>query len=147
MVRDLLNAVPELVLALAFIGLVVALAIGAFLLARRFLAQWRDQGSVEGVLGLAAMVMTLFALVLAFVVVNLYSDYTSASGDVTEPADRAKKAGSPDSRAAALPTRVSIRTGYQRRRPRWPRGSTTMVVRWTCAPWSWGGWRPALSSR
>lgn len=87
MVRDLLNAVPELVLALAFIGLVVALAIGAFVLARRFLAQWRDQGSVEGVLGLAAMVMTLFALVLAFVVVNLYSDYTSASGDVTDEAN------------------------------------------------------------
>ncbi|UGS34155.1 bestrophin-like domain [Capillimicrobium parvum] len=87
MVRDLLNAVPEWALALAFIGAIVALALGAFRLVCHFLARWRDQGSVEGVLGLAAMVMTLFALVLAFVVVNLYSDYTSASSDVTDEAN------------------------------------------------------------
>jgi hypothetical protein len=85
--RDLLNDIPEGVLALVFIGGLVLLTVGAFLLVSRYLSSWRDHGAPEVVLEVAAMGMTLFALVLAFVVVNLYSDYTSASADVTDEAN------------------------------------------------------------
>lgn len=87
MARDLLNSLPTWVLALLFVGAIVALSLGAFVLVSRLLPRWRDLAGVEGIMGVAAMVMTLFALVLAFVVVNLYSDYTSASGDVTDEAN------------------------------------------------------------
>jgi Protein of unknown function (DUF4239) len=85
--RDILNHLPDWALALTFVGSIVIVTLAAFALVSRFLAEWRDPGSVEGVLGVAAMVMTLFALVLAFVVVNLYNDYTSASADVTDEAN------------------------------------------------------------
>lgn len=87
MARDLLNTLPEWAIALCFVGGSVALTLGAFTLASRYLSSWRDAAAVEGILGVGAMVMTLFALVLAFVVVNLYSDYQSASGDVTDEAN------------------------------------------------------------
>jgi hypothetical protein len=86
-VRNLLNDVPELVLAVVFVGAVVFLTLGAFSVASRYLSSWREHGATEVVLGVSAMGMTLFALVLAFVVVNLYGDYTSASSDVTDEAN------------------------------------------------------------
>jgi hypothetical protein len=86
-VRDILNDVPEAVLAVVFVGAILLLTLGAFFLVSRYLSSWREHGEPEVVLGVAAMGMTLFALVLAFVVVNLYSDYTSASGDVTDEAN------------------------------------------------------------
>jgi hypothetical protein len=82
-----LNSLPEWALALLFVGGTVIVTLVAFKLVCRFLPEWRSAGSVEGVIGVAAMVMTLYALVLAFVVVNLYSDYTSASTDVTDEAN------------------------------------------------------------
>jgi hypothetical protein len=85
--RDLLNDVPEWVLALCFVGVVVLLTLGALALVLRFLPRWRSQDAVEPILAVGGMSMTLFALVLAFVVVNLYSDYTSASADVTDEAN------------------------------------------------------------
>lgn len=81
-----MNDVPEWVLGLIFIGGTVALTLGAKVLVRHYLGEWRDIG-VEGILGVAAMVMTLFALVLAFVVVNLYNDYDKASTDVSDEAN------------------------------------------------------------
>jgi hypothetical protein len=86
-VRNLLNDVPELVIAVVFVGATVFLTLGAFFQASRHLSSWREHGATEVVLGVSAMGMTLFALVLAFVVVNLYSDYTSASADVTDEAN------------------------------------------------------------
>jgi hypothetical protein len=86
-VRNLLNDVPELVIAVVFVGATVFLTLGAFFQASRHLSSWREHGATEVVLGVSAMGMTLFALVLAFVVVNLYSDYTSASSDVTDEAN------------------------------------------------------------
>jgi uncharacterized membrane protein YwzB len=86
-VRAFLNDVPEWALALIFVGGAVAVTLGLLVLVRRYLDHWRDMGSVEGVLGVAAMVMTLYALVLAFVVVNLYSDYDKASTDVSDEAN------------------------------------------------------------
>ena len=87
MARDLLNNLPEWAIALCFVGGSVIVTLVAFALVSRHLSDWRDAAAVEGILGVGAMVMTLFALVLAFVVVNLYSDYTSASGDVTDEAN------------------------------------------------------------
>jgi hypothetical protein len=86
-IRDILNDVPEAVLAVVFIGVILVLTLGAFFLVSRYLSSWREHGATEVVLGVSAMGMTLFALVLAFVVVNLYDDYTSASGDVTDEAN------------------------------------------------------------
>jgi hypothetical protein len=86
-VRAFLNDVPEWALALIFVGGAVAVTLGLLVLVRRYLDHWRDMGSAEGVLGVAAMVMTLYALVLAFVVVNLYSDYDKASTDVSDEAN------------------------------------------------------------
>lgn len=77
------------------------------ILVTRFMAGWRSAQSVEPVLGVTAMVMTLYALVLAFVVVNLYSDYSTASGDVTDEAN-ALDALVQDARAFSGEARVSI---------------------------------------
>jgi hypothetical protein len=85
--RDLLNSLPEALLALVFVVLTVVLTLGALALVRTYLPTWRTNRAVEGVIGIAAMVMTLFALVLAFVVVNLYSDYNDAVVDVTDEAN------------------------------------------------------------
>ena len=107
MVRELLNSVPEGLLAVVFVGGVVILAVGASVLVSRRLASWRSRSAAEVVLGVSAMAMTLFALVLAFVVVNLYSDYTTASGDVTDEAN-ALGAVVQDARAFPAPDRRSI---------------------------------------
>jgi Na+/proline symporter len=87
LLRSLLNSLPEWALALLFIGGVVLVTLGAFRLVQRFLQSWRDTSSVEGIVAVAAMVMTLYALVLAFVVVNLYNDYADASTDVIDAAN------------------------------------------------------------
>jgi hypothetical protein len=105
--RDLLNSLPEWLIALCFVGGIVAVTLGAFVLVCRFLPHWRDASAIEGVLGVGAMVMTLFALVLAFVVVNLYSDYTSASGDVTDEAN-ALGAVVQDARAFPAEDRLAV---------------------------------------
>jgi Protein of unknown function (DUF4239) len=85
--RDLLNSVPEGLLAVVFVGGVVVFSLGAFVLVSRLLPSWRNPDASQVIVGISAMAMTLFALVLAFVVVNLYSDYTAASGDVTDEAN------------------------------------------------------------
>lgn len=102
LLRSLLNDLPEWTLALLFVGGTVAVTLVAFLLVRRFLESWRDTSSVEGVVAVAAMVMTLFALVLAFVVVNLYNDYSNASTDVV---DEANALGAVVQDVQALPVR------------------------------------------
>jgi hypothetical protein len=68
------------------IGSSIAVALVGSLLVRRFLSGWRDVESSQTIVGIAAMVMTLFALVLAFVVVNLYSGYVSAADNVSAEA-------------------------------------------------------------
>src|SRR5579884_1100714 len=61
-----------------FLGGAIIIALAAWALVRRLAPAWRDMESSQVVVGVAAMAMTLFALVLAFVVVNLYSGYESA---------------------------------------------------------------------
>src|SRR5213595_2462816 len=85
--RHLLNSLPESLLALVFVVVTVLLTLGGLALVRAYLPTWRTNRAVEGVIGIAAMVMTLFALVLAFVVVNLYGDYNDAVVDVTDEAN------------------------------------------------------------
>lgn len=76
--RDLLNDLPDWALGLIFVGSTVIVVLVAFALVCRFLSAWRAERSSETIGGVAAMVMTLFAVVLAFVVVNLYSSYVGA---------------------------------------------------------------------
>ena len=87
MSRQLLNDVPDGVLALIYIGLAVMLTLAAIGLVQRFVPQWRDEESSDKVVGVVAMVMTLFALVLAFLIVNLYSSYEGAANDVSTEAN------------------------------------------------------------
>lgn len=86
MSREILNSVSDWVLAPIFIGASVAVALGGWALVRRFLPDWHDAESAGTVIGVAAMLMTVFALVLAFVIVNLYSGYVSASDNVSAEA-------------------------------------------------------------
>jgi hypothetical protein len=84
--RDLLNHLSDWVLGPLLIGGSIAVALAGSMLVRRFLSGWRDVESSQTIVGVAAMVMTLFALVLAFVVVNLYSGYVSAADNVSAEA-------------------------------------------------------------
>jgi Protein of unknown function (DUF4239) len=86
-IRTLLNDIPDWGLFLIFVGGATIVTIALFLLVRRHLPAWRTDGS-SGVVGaVAAMVMTLFALVLAFVVVNLYQGYQDATNNVVAEAN------------------------------------------------------------
>lgn len=82
MSRQILNDVPDGALALIYIGVAVVLTLAAIALAQRFVPQWRDEEASDKTVGVVAMVMTLFALVLAFLIVNLYSGYEGAANDV-----------------------------------------------------------------
>ncbi len=84
--RDLLNHVSDWALGLLLIAGAIVVALAASMLVRRFLSGWRDAHSSQTIVGIAAMAMTLFALVLAFVVVNLYSGYVSAADHVSAEA-------------------------------------------------------------
>ncbi len=54
---------------------------------RGWLDSWRTDSSSAIVVAVAAMVMTLFALVLAFAAVNLFQGYDDATANVTEEAN------------------------------------------------------------
>ncbi len=82
MARDLLNSVPDWALEAIFIAGTVIVTFAALALVHRLLPAWRESGSGDKVVGVAAMVMTLFALVLAFVVVNLNNSYETVSSNV-----------------------------------------------------------------
>jgi hypothetical protein len=84
--RDLLNHLPDWVLGLLVIGFSIAVALAGLALVRRFLSEWRDAESSQTIVGVVAMAMTLFALVLAFVVVNLYTGFISAQDSVSAEA-------------------------------------------------------------
>jgi hypothetical protein len=84
--RDLLNNLSDWVLGPLLIGSSIAVALAGSILIRRFLSGWRDPEASQTIVGVSAMVMTLFALVLAFVVVNLYSGYVSAADSVSAEA-------------------------------------------------------------
>jgi hypothetical protein len=87
MIRDSLNSVPDwALLIIVCIGLPTVM-VGAFFLVVHWLDSWRTDASSAIVVAVGAMVMTLFALVLAFAAVNLYDGYRNASSTVDEEAN------------------------------------------------------------
>jgi multisubunit Na+/H+ antiporter MnhB subunit len=64
---------------------VLAIALVALYLVRRYLPSWRVNSEVSA--AVAAMVMTLFALVLAFASINLYDSYRNAKVNVAAEAN------------------------------------------------------------
>lgn len=87
MIRAILNSVPEWALIIVVVVGLPAVVVGVFLVLRRWLDSWRTDSSSAIVVAVAAMVMTLFALVLAFAAVNLFQGYDDASANVTEEAN------------------------------------------------------------
>jgi hypothetical protein len=78
MARGFLNGVSDWALGAIFLGAAIVVALAGWALLRRAAPGWRDLQASEVVVGVAAMAMTLFAVVLAFVVVTLYGGYQSA---------------------------------------------------------------------
>jgi hypothetical protein len=70
-----------------FVGGVVVLAILGLLLARRFLGTWRSVEDSGHVAGVARMVLTVFALVLAFAIGSLYNVHRDAGSAITREAN------------------------------------------------------------
>lgn len=67
------------------LGTVLVVLVG-FALVSRLLPAWRSERSGQTLGGVAGMVMTMFAVLLAFVVVNLYSSYQGAVNNVAAEA-------------------------------------------------------------
>jgi hypothetical protein len=87
MARSLLNHLSDWAIAPIFILVSIAIALLGWWLMGRFLPRWRAAHSAEQVVGVAQMAMTMFALVLAFVVVNLFNGFESAAGNVSAEAN------------------------------------------------------------
>jgi uncharacterized protein DUF4239 len=87
MARTLLNHLSDWAIGLIFIAISVAIALVALRLVQRFLPGWREAESGEQVVGVGQMVMTIFALVLAFVILNLYNGFQSAAENVSAEAN------------------------------------------------------------
>ena len=87
MSRLLLNSLPDWALILLFVGVVVLIGLGGLVFVRARLSGWRDEQSSQTVVGVGAIAMTFFALVLALVIVDLYTAYKQASADVTKEAN------------------------------------------------------------
>jgi hypothetical protein len=85
--RALDNAVPGGLLFLVVVGAFVAISALGLVCARRWLPSWQSHASNLPLTAVTATVMTLFALVLAFTVVNLYQTFDSASRAVLAEAD------------------------------------------------------------
>lgn len=100
--RALLNALPDWALILLFVIVTVLIGLGGAILVRRTrLAAWRDEESSQVVVGITAIALTFFALVLALVLVDLYANYKDASGNVTNEANTLVK-GHPGRRRVSI---------------------------------------------
>jgi hypothetical protein len=86
MTRALLNALPEWALYILVVGVITLLSMLAASIIRRLLPGWRAQTSSGVVATVSSMVVTLFAVTLAFTVVNLYLSLRNASDDVASEA-------------------------------------------------------------
>jgi hypothetical protein len=84
--RDLLNDLPDWAIGLIFVGGTLVVVLAGFALVNRLLPAWRAERSAQVLGGVAAMVMTMFAVLLAFVIVNLYNSYDSAANNVAAEA-------------------------------------------------------------
>ena len=86
MTRDVLNDLPDWAIGLIFVGGTLIVVLVGFVLVSRLLPAWRAERSAQVLGGVAAMVMTMFAVLLAFVIVNLYSSYNNAVNNVAAEA-------------------------------------------------------------
>jgi hypothetical protein len=86
--RTLLNGVPRWLLALAFAIGVVALSLLLLLVIRRRWDHLRAKSDSDAVIisAIAAMALTIFALMSAFAIVSLYSVHEAVSDDVVHEA-------------------------------------------------------------
>lgn len=80
--RTLLNSMPDRLLFVVIVGIVLIGALGGHMLTRRYLEPLRTAADAGVVAGVTAIVMTLFAFVLAFGVVSLYDQFNSARDSV-----------------------------------------------------------------
>ena len=78
---------PAWALFIVLVGGVLVVSILGLLVARRFFGHWRSTQDVGAVAGVAAMVLTLFALVLAFAIVSLYDLHQTAKDAVAREAN------------------------------------------------------------
>lgn len=86
--RALLNALPDWALILIFVAVAVVIGLGALAVAQRTrVSALRDESSSQVVGGITAIALTFFAFFLALVIVDLYSNYKDASGNVTKEAN------------------------------------------------------------
>lgn len=81
--RTLLNSMADWELFLVIVGVVVIAALAGHVLTRRYLATLRTVADAGVVAGVTAIVMTLFAFVLAFGVVSLYDQLNTARESVS----------------------------------------------------------------
>jgi len=81
--RTLLNSMADWELFLVIVGAVLIGSIAGHLLTRRYLASLRTAADAGVVAGVTAIVMTLFAFVLAFGVVSLYDQFNAARDSVS----------------------------------------------------------------
>jgi hypothetical protein len=63
--RDVLNDLPDWAIGLFFVGGTVIVVLTGFVLVNRLLPAWRAERSAQVLGGVAAMVMTMFAVLLA----------------------------------------------------------------------------------
>jgi hypothetical protein len=85
--RSVLDALPDWALIFVFVIGTVIVAISGAVSVRRFAPSWLSTESQDSVAAAAGMVMTFFALVVAFEVVNLYTSYEGASTSVAAEAN------------------------------------------------------------
>ncbi len=84
--RGVLNSMPYFALLAVVTLLSVGGAVLALYLIRRFLGQWRSSADAAVIGGVAAMVLTLFALLLAFGIITLYDQRQAAQSAVAREA-------------------------------------------------------------
>jgi uncharacterized membrane protein len=89
--RALLNDLRSWALILLIVGIVALVALGGFVLTRTRLSRWSSEPSSQTVIGVTAIAMTFFALLLALVIVDLYTAFKGAEDDVTKEANTLAK--------------------------------------------------------
>jgi hypothetical protein len=105
--RALLNTLPDWALILIFVGGASVVALVGIAAVRRWATAWIKPESSETILGINQIVLTVLALILAFVYVNLYSSYENASDNVATAASSLDQLVQ-DARAFPVPDQVRI---------------------------------------
>jgi hypothetical protein len=85
--RALLGSMRHTALLIVMLGGFVGVFILILFLVRRFLWSWRSSKDAGVIGGVAAMVLTLFALLLAFGIVTLYDQRQAAQNAIVHEAD------------------------------------------------------------